>query len=225
MLFTSTSNTIPTLFWLFVHVFSDQILLSQIRAEAEANVTVTADGDGRRTATMGLENVESRCPILHACYREALRLYSDVLGTRRVMTDTTLRDAVTGEEYLLRKGVNIQWSGKVTHRLPSIWGPDSQSFRHERFLDALPLDEKRRKGAFIPFGGGKHLCPGRNFAKVESLGLVCALAVGFELSGVKVPRAGEAYLGTAMRRPVVGDDTLEIGRRSGWEGVTWRFTC
>jgi len=227
MLFVATSNTIPTLFWLFSHVMSDPALLSQVRAEVETITTVETDANGRRiAATMNLAVYEKECPMLHAVYREILRLYSDLVGTRRVMNDTTIRDPVTGQEYLLRKGINIQWASKVAHHVPDVWGDDSHEFKPERFLHATAVDEKKRRGAMIPFGGGKHLCPGRNFAKTENIGLVSALALGYDVVGVAVPPAGNSYLGTAVKRPIFEQkDPVRITRRKGWEDVTWAFKC
>jgi cytochrome P450 len=79
----------------------------------------------------------------------------------------------------------------------------------------------------IPFGGERHLCPGRNFALAEMLGLVGALALGFEVMGARPPDATDAYLGTAMRRPKWGDQdpSVRVTRREGWADVTWSFKC
>ncbi|PKS08401.1 hypothetical protein jhhlp_005345 [Lomentospora prolificans] len=227
MLFVSTSNTIPTLFWLFSHIFADSKLLSKIRDEVETLVTVESNAEGGRTATLDLGPLEKQCPMLHAVYLEVLRLYSDLIGTRRVIEDTTLRDPVTGQEYFLRKGVNVQWCSKVAHHVQEVWGDDSEIFKPGRFINTTTLDEKKRRGALIPFGGGKHLCPGRNFARLENIGLVSALAIGFDLEGVVLPPARDAYLGTAMKRPEFGGktDPIKITRRKGWEDVTWAFKC
>ena len=75
------------------------------------------------------------------------------------------------------------------------------------------------------FGGGKNLCPGRAFAIGESLGLISALALGFEIEGAEVPEVTAPTPGGAMRRPVWGtvDPSVKIRRRSGYEDVTWSF--
>jgi len=61
------------------------------------------------------------------------------------------------------------------------------------------VDDELRKAGYIPFGGGKHLCPGRNIAFAEILGTLAALLLGFEVRGtdgglIQVPsRRGEAW--------------------------------
>lgn len=228
MLFVSTTNTIPTLIWFFIHVFAHKDLAARIRAEVELVATVDTNPDtGRRTASIDISRLEKACPTLHATYRETLRKYSDVLGNRRVMADTTLRHPVTGREYLLKKGVNVQWAAQVTHGLDNVWGEGNDAFDPDRFVETSAVDEKKRRGAMIPFGGGRNLCPGRNFAQAENLGLVSAVALGFDVEGMEVPGATNAYMGTAVKRPEWGDvgPPIQLKRRPGWEDVTWEFKC
>lgn len=223
--FAATSNTIMTLCWFFLNVFESPELVERIREEVE--VVAAVEGEpGSRKATVDISRLEKECPTLFACYRETLRFYSDTLGNRRVMEDTTLRDPATGREYLLRKGLNVQWPTRLPHAMSSVWGDDANVFRPDRWLEATSADEKKRRPAMIPFGGGKTLCPGRYFAQAENLGLVAAVALGFEVEGAGVPGAGVAYMGTAMKRPE-GDWSpgVRLKRKEGWEDVTWEFKC
>jgi cytochrome P450 len=122
MPWVATTNTIPSLFWFFVHVFASPDLVARIRAEVETVTAVETDPvTGRRTAaTVDVTRFEKECLTLYACYREVLRLYSDTLGNRRVMADTTLRDPDSDREYLVLKGINVQWPTKIPHLLPSV---------------------------------------------------------------------------------------------------------
>lgn len=221
----ATLNTASSLFWTFAEVFSGPEYIERIRQEVLRVVVETKNETGRNV-TINAKNLEADCPFLGACFREVLRLHSAQVGYRRVMKDTTLEDT-DGRRYLLKEGTNMQWSASVTHFMPEIWGDDAASFKPERFLDVDPWDEKRRRGALIPFGGGRYLCPGRHFARTETLGFVSALALGFDVDGVKVPAAEAPPLGGATRRPAgnraVGN--IKVSRREGWEDVTWRFIC
>ncbi|KAK1621445.1 prostacyclin synthase [Colletotrichum phormii] len=223
--FAATLNTAPNLFWTFAEVFSRPEYIERIRQEVLRVVVATKTETGR-DVTINAKSLEADCPFLGACFREVLRLHSAQIGNRRVMKDATLEDT-DGRQYLLKKGTNMQWSASVTHFMPEIWGDDAASFKPERFLDVDPREEKRRRGALIPFGGGRYLCPGRHFAQTETLGFVSALALGFDVDGVKVPAAEAPPLGGATRRPAGNRaaEQIKISRREGWEDVTWRFVC
>ncbi|KAF4997082.1 hypothetical protein FDECE_12193 [Fusarium decemcellulare] len=219
----AATNTMPAIFWLFVHIFSRPDMVQRVRGEIEATAAITHTEEGR-VATLSAKDLDKRCPYLHACYREMLRFVIHITGNRRVEKDTTIKDS-EGREYLLTKGTHIQWPSSLTHSLDTIWGDDAGSFNPERFLNVSAQDEKRRRGANIPFGGGKHLCPGRQFAMAESLGFVGVLAAGFEVEGVALPDSEDPPIGLGTRKPVYGSKSrgAKITRRVGWEDVTWRF--
>lgn len=223
----ATTNTIPVLFWLFVHVFSRPDYVEKLRIEAEGITSIQASAEGSgRTATIDITKLEKHSILLMAIYREVLRVYSDNVSNRRVLRDTCLRDA-DGQEYLLKKDSTVQWTTGVPHLDSSNWGLDVTEFNPERWIDPSGEDEKKRRIAMIPFGGGKNLCPGRKFALTENLGFISALSLGFEVDGAKVPRAESPYMGSAIRRPAWDgmDPSLRIRRREGWEDVVWAYSC
>ena len=81
----------------------------------------------------------------------------------------------------------------------------------------------------MPFGGGKHLCPGRNFAFAEILGMMTVLLLGFEVRGVteKFLQMPTPKFGEAVPKPLDNGAGGSVGieRRNGWENVEWRFSC
>ncbi|TEA15470.1 7-alpha-hydroxycholest-4-en-3-one 12-alpha-hydroxylase [Colletotrichum sidae] len=221
----ATTNTVPVMFWIFAHVFSKTDYVERIRQEMLPLVAVARDEGGNQTATVDASSIEAVCPFLMACYRETLRLYVAMTTNRRVMKDAILED-MDGQQWLLKKGTGLQWATSVVHYLPEAWGEDAASFRPERFLNVSPKEERRRRGAMIPFGGGRHLCPGRQFAQMEITGLVGVLALGFDVDGVEVPRSEAPPLGPSVRRPVrQSRDDIRISRRKEWEHVNWKFAC
>lgn len=234
LLHVATSNTIPTLYWFVVNVFSRPDLVARLRDELAPVAHFGANGG---EVTLNIGSLEDQCPLLVRCYRETMRLSLQGMANRRVMEDTTITDG-RGASYLLKKGINVQMSVKVSHSLTEIWGPDAASFDPERFIVRSGKDhfeeEKLKKASFMPFGGGKHLCPGRNFAFAENMGFVASLVLGFDVvpldedmmpthngpemapclltgTGVKPVRDGEGY-------------GVRIRRREGWESVKWRYT-
>ncbi|KAL6355413.1 hypothetical protein LRP88_11002 [Fusarium phalaenopsidis] len=220
----ATTNTIAVLYWLFARVFSVPEYTQRIRNEMEAISIITSAKDKGRVGTISVKEMNKECTFLYACYRETLRLYIHNTGQRRVVKDTTIKDQ-EGREYLLKKGTNVQWPGSLTHMTDSVWGDDAWTFRPERFLEVSPQEEKQRRGAYIPFGGGKHLCPGRNFALSENMGFVGILALGYHVEGVRVPKSEDPGLGLGSRKPIGGTAlrSAKVSRRVGWEDVTWEF--
>jgi len=162
--------------------------------------------------------------LMVACYRESVRLGNQGVGTRRVIRDTILTDS-HGNEHLFKAGVDVLWSAKEMH-LSGAWGDNVADFKPERFLENYGRAQKQ---AYVPFGGGKHLCPGRNFAFAENLGLMIALVLGFKLQGLdpKDFRLGDSKFGEAVAKPPADAQGGEvvIERKKGWEDVDWKFVC
>lgn len=99
-----------------------------------------------------------RLPYVRACLMETMRLYPPVYALPRL----TAEDETLGSHRIPRgTGVLVSISG--LHRAP-IWGEDRDAFRPERFLKP---DWPRR--AYMPFGAGRHLCIGNDFANVEAM--------------------------------------------------------
>jgi hypothetical protein len=218
---TAVTNTIPSLLWLFLHIFTRPDYVDRMRAEVLEATTVTGDG-----ATIDASKLGQK-PFISACFLEMQRMYNDAGGVRWVMEDTVLRDA-DGREYLLKKDTNVQWFGGVLHLNDHIWGADAGTFNPDRFVNADPQEEKKRRGAMIPFGGGKHLCPGRMFAVTEITALIGALALAFVVEGVEMAHVVQPpFPSTGMRRPrwkQGGEPKVNIRRKRGWEDVKITFT-
>lgn len=224
-----TSNSIPTLFWFFMYVFTRPELVLRLRAEAE---TVAERGPGDEV-TVNVEVVPNKCPLLISCYREAARLCNKFTCNRRVVEDTTLTDR-QGRSYLLKKGASIRMPAGVLHTLEPAWGSDVDEFRPDRFLDTgLTREEaKLRRVSHTPFGGGAHMCPGRNFATAEIYGFMVSMLVGYHVEPVdgnwdnfKPPPMAPCPLATSVCKPE-GEDTVfgtRVTRRSGWESAKWKF--
>jgi cytochrome P450 len=227
ILFVATTNTVPTGFWLACYILSDNKLLAEIRAEIRSIVARTVV-DGKETLSMDISRFQKNCPLLVSAYQEAFRLIASSSSVRMVMQDMLLDDT-----YLLKKGSTIQMPSGINHQSSSIWGPDSCEFDAYRFLpqnkDAFPKEQKKKQTqGYVPFGGGKHLCPGRHFAFTEIMGLIATLLYGFDIKmkgrseGISVPKMGQQKFGTGIRKPVNDIDVL-VRRKKEFEGVVWRY--
>ncbi len=123
----------------------------KLRAEALA----VTGGAGRPVAYDDLGKLE----LSEMAFKEALRLVPPVSSTpRRAMKDFTFGG------YRIPAGSQVGISASMVHRMEEYW-PDPQKFDPLRFLPAEVA--KRHKYAWVPFGGGAHMCLGLHFAYMQ----------------------------------------------------------
>jgi len=92
--------------------------------------------------------------------KEALRMYPPLTSIPRKAT----RDCQFGG-FHIPKGTPVGISPIHTHHMPSIW-TKPHDFDPERFSPAR-AEHRRHAYAYLPFGGGAHLCIGQHFADME----------------------------------------------------------
>jgi cytochrome P450 len=140
--------------------------------EVEARLHAEVDSVlGGRAPT--LEDVGS-LPYTRAVLDEALRLYPPawLISRRADQPDELLGHAVA-------EGSLVFLSPWVLHRHPDVWErPDE--FDPERFLAPQKVD----RFAYVPFGTGPNLCIGRDFALLEGVLVVAALASRYRFEAV-----------------------------------------
>lgn len=133
------------------------------------------------------------------------------------------------ETYLLKKGAIVQIPTGVLQASPSTWGPDASEFNPQRWLSSPSKEEKKLRGqAYVPFGGGKNLCPGRHLAFVEVTAFVGMVVMGFDVQTgeggtVKVPVMGNLPLGGIASLSPKGKVDVLITRRDEFDGVGFGF--
>ncbi|KAH8204422.1 hypothetical protein TruAng_001338 [Truncatella angustata] len=229
------ANTVPTAYWYMMHIMSSPKLVAKLRKElARIAVPGPAGPDGKREVRVDLRDLsEENMPLLTAAFRENQRMIGVGSINRWVVSDTVVTSATDpGRSYLLRKDNALLIPQMLNHMDAAHWGPDVAEFRPERFLPAKGREFHGEapvpRGAFTPFGGGKHLCPGRNFASAENWGTMIALLLGFEMTTpegepLEVPERTMPTPAHAIGRPVAGSNLRSsIRRRKGWENVVWK---
>jgi len=134
--------------------------LAKARAEIEK-----ADSAGLLSAPIQFKQTQKYLPYMIACIKEGgLRLRPPVtnLLTRVVGPG----GAKVGSVYV-PEGFEITTNAYVVQRDPELFGPDPETFRPERWIEA---DEKRlaemESGMFV-FGTGSRMCIGKNIALFE----------------------------------------------------------
>ncbi|KXT12738.1 hypothetical protein AC579_8915 [Pseudocercospora musae] len=148
----STASTMQS----FTHcVLRDPRIYANLRKELDE---ATASG---RLSEMPQWNEAQALPYFQACLNEAMRLRP------AVGLDITRLIPAGGAEvdgHKLPGGTRVALNGWVLHRDEEIFGIDSKSFRPERWLDG---DAKMMQRYMFQFGGGAHLCIGKNLALLE----------------------------------------------------------
>jgi cytochrome P450 len=117
-------------------------------------------GLGLRTdAPTGLDHLDA-LPLTEMAFKEALRKKPPVPSMpRRAVRDFSFMG------YAIPAGTLIGVNQLFTHHMPDIWiEPDT--FDPTRFADEA--QRNRHRFAFVPFGGGAHMCLGLHFAYMQA---------------------------------------------------------
>jgi len=128
--------------------------------------------------------------------KESMRVYSPVPTTARMATED---DRIDGRD--IPAGSIMVTSPYVVHRLPSLW-EDPMRFDPDRFL---PENEERHaRFAYFPFGGGRRICTGREFAKMEARLILSEATrhVRLELQDPDTPPGRDAAVTMEPGRPL-----------------------
>jgi cytochrome P450 len=123
----------------------------KIRAEIHA-VKAKTGGVLTYDALAELETIE-------LVFKESLRLIPPVPSMpRRALKDFVFMN------HRIPAGAHVGINPMMTHRLPDVW-PEPERFDPLRFT---PENSKgRHKYAWVPFGGGQHMCLGLHFAYMQ----------------------------------------------------------
>ena len=144
----------------------------RLRAEAQA-----LPGD-----TLQLDDLPGRAQT-EWVMKESLRLYPPLTSIPR----KAARDCSFGG-FQIPKGTPVGISPIHTHHLASLWTRPTE-FDPERFSPAR-AEHRRHAYAYLPFGGGAHLCIGQHFADLEVKAVVHQLLRRFRFSvpaGYRMP--------------------------------------
>ena len=210
-------NSIPTLFYMLHHIYADEDLLRDVRAEVEK--CITDESEQGIKLQFAKTKVRDECPLLLSVLQEILRFYSRGASARLVLEDTMLN-----EQYLLEKGSAVLMATAVLHTEPSVWGPPE--FDARRFMRKQFGAKRSTAASYRPFGGGSTICPGRHFATAELLVLTAMLAYQFEMSPVsgewRVPEMIQPNLAVNVFPPKT-DVLVRMRLRKGLEAAKWVF--
>jgi len=113
-------------------------------------------GPGEPTSFDNLDAMK----LTEMALKEALRLKPPVPSMpRRAVRDFTFKG------YAIPAGAGIGVNTLFTHHMPEIW-PDPDTFDPMRFTEEA--QRGRHRFAWVPFGGGAHMCIGLHFAYMQA---------------------------------------------------------
>ncbi|MDE3175201.1 MAG: cytochrome P450 [Pseudomonadota bacterium] len=98
--------------------------------------------------------------LTEMAFKEALRLIPPVPTIPR----RALREAQFGG-FRIPAGARVTVNPMFTHHMPGVW-PEPETFDPLRFSEANA--QGRHKYAFVPYGGGAHMCLGLHFAYMQA---------------------------------------------------------
>ncbi|KAM0810189.1 putative Cytochrome P450 [Seiridium cardinale] len=224
-------STAPSTWWLLWHVYSDPVVLGDVRGELESLVVDSSpDLHAKKTRTFDLSLLPTHTPILHSTLKETLRVHTMATAVRLCLEDHLLEG-----KYLLKKGGLVIVPQPLHHSSTVAWGEDADRFNHQRFLSrsertGREANAQKGKGydnvAFRAFGGGHTLCPGRHFSTIEILAFAAMMVLRFDVE----PSTGDRWVKpTWEKTPIVAslhipDEDVEVRIKSrDSDGTSWQF--
>lgn len=113
-------------------------------------------------------------PLTEMAFKEAMRLRPPVPSLPRRATR-----AFSFKGYTIPAGTMVAVNPLYTHHMPEIW-PNPDQFDPLRFTD--DASRGRHRFAWIPYGGGAHMCLGLNFAYMQAKCFAVHLLQNVDLS-------------------------------------------
>ena len=111
------------------------------------------------TSPTTFDNLEAM-PLTEMAFKEAMRMKPPVPSIRaRAIRDFSFKG------YAIPAGTMVGVNPLFTHHMPEIW-PDPETFDPMRFTDEA--QRNRHRFAWVPFGGGAHMCLGLHFAYMQA---------------------------------------------------------
>ncbi len=126
--------------------------------------------DGNRPTYDDIEDLE----LTQRIVTETLRLYAPVHTIPRQSTQDV---EING--YRISSGEEIHLSIIAVHRDERFYD-DPETFRPDRWTD--DFEEELPEYAFVPFGGGRRMCIGREFARLEATLVLATIGQQWELA-------------------------------------------
>lgn len=213
----TSANALPAAFWNLIEIYNDRNLLGRVEHTLAKSIITSEGNNTAETLPLRFDLTHTlSSPLLQSIYAEVLRQRVSLFHNR----SPTVGDYKLGP-FALRNGGLVCVSTDIAHNSEKAWGPARTGrplgeFWAERLL--VPADGKKGDGdpdagearfstegldgAWIPYGGGALMCPGRHLAKIKMLGSVAVFSAYFDMEVLNgVPRMDEAFFGMGSQPP------------------------
>ncbi|OTA33106.1 hypothetical protein BTJ68_06362 [Hortaea werneckii EXF-2000] len=152
-------------------------VLSHEQVHARLKEEIDEAWQGGRLSAMPQWNEVQALPYFQACLKEAMRLRPAV-GLNITRLTPPGGAEIDGQQ--IPGGVRIALNAWVLHRNEEVFGPDAKVYNPERWLEDAEK-AKAMERCMFQFGGGSHLCIGKNLALLEMNKLLPLLFRDFEM--------------------------------------------
>ncbi|KAJ6716251.1 CYTOCHROME P450 FAMILY 705 SUBFAMILY A POLYPEPTIDE 25-RELATED [Salix koriyanagi] len=201
-LFTGGTNTTSdAILWILAELVSHPAAFKKLREEIDSVVGTERLVDEADIPSM---------PYFQACVKEAMRLNPPV-----PLFDRICRENCKLAGYDIPKGITMIMNAYSIMRDPEIWD-NPNDFIPERFLTGVDNAREKNLQVYVPFGGGRRMCPGVNMTSSLINCSVTAMVQCFDLKvlggdgpdGLKVNMDTKPGVVKSMDRPFMAIPVL-----------------
>lgn len=242
IIWAMNTNTVPAIFWAVIHCYRDPELLSRVRAEVE-KARIDSDQapffDVRKLTESPL--LQSICSEILRLYVAAFIPRGSTHDDVTVLDNYKIPKGqfIAVDSYTAHRDTETWNTGRDegSHPLDTFWadrfiidekngldGPLKPSTEGGCPRKQVDSDDKAAcprysmeglSGAWLPFGGGKHQCPGRYFARREMMVCLAVLCseYDFEFHNIGEVAVDHSFFGIGTM-PSKGDVPVTIKRRT-----------
>ncbi|XP_070758113.1 prostacyclin synthase [Enoplosus armatus] len=215
-LWTTQCNAGPAAFWLLGFLLTHPEAMEAVKSEIRG---LTLQGTFLQHPPINPLEAHST-PVLDSVLSETLRLTAAVMISREVVQDKILHMA-NGREYHLRRGDRVCLFPFLSPQMDPQIHQEPQIFKYDRFLnddmtvsDKFYKDGKRLKYHTMPWGAGRNICVGKEFAITAIKQFVFLLLTHLDLEmyepEAKLPPVNPSRYGFGILQP---DGDLQVRYR------------
>ncbi|XP_068170456.1 prostacyclin synthase isoform X2 [Antennarius striatus] len=206
-LWTTQCNAGPAAFWLLGFLLTHPEAMEALKSEIS--------GLSHRDASLEhplINPLEASCtPVFDSVLSEALRLTAAVMINREVVQDKVSIKA-SGQDYHLRRGDKVCLFPFLSPQMDPKIHEEPQVFKYDRFLnddmtakDEFYKDGKKLKYYNMPWGAGRNICTGKEFAVRAIKQFVVLFLTHFDLEmcdpEAKLPPVNPSRYGFGILQP------------------------